>query len=101
MYAFFAYENDNPGVVGIAFVGVVCFDAWESYKTSISEYFRNDLTTAKIFAHEIGHNLNMRHDFVSQPGNERYCSRTGESCTNIESVMDYNQVSENLKFKAT
>ena len=42
-------------------------------------------------AHECGHNLNFRHDFIdpyTNPKNYRYDSN-GNPCTNIGGVMDY------------
>ena len=44
-------------------------------------------------AHEIGHNLNMGHDFLGSPGTKRTCVTDGSKCTGINSVMDYYQVS--------
>lgn len=94
MYAFFTYKNNESGTVGIAWRGVVCYpDNWKKYRNSINEYFIDVTTTAEIFAHEVGHNLNMKHDFEnSTPGDERICTATGESCTNDNAVMDYFQV---------
>ena len=42
-------------------------------------------------AHEIGHNLNMNHDFTGSAGTPRYDSQ-GNLCTNTGGVMDYYQV---------
>ena len=46
----------------------------------------------QTFAHELGHALNMPHDFAPNPGN---ClkDKHGENCCQISSVMDYHQVS--------
>ena len=43
----------------------------------------------------MGHNLGMRHDFDQEdgPGNDRYCTTDGSSCTDDGGVMDYFQVS--------
>ena len=48
---------------------------------------------------QIGHNLNMAHDFncpktrVNQPNCERKCAKNREhSCTDVMSIMDYFQV---------
>ena len=51
--------------------------------------------TFKSIAHEIGHNLGLRHDFVEVNGaykTERFCE-AGESCTDVGGVMDYYVVS--------
>ena len=57
--------------------------------TAYTSYFKSNQNVA----HEIGHNLNMDHDFLgNNPWNKRTCKRNGLSCTGINSVMDYNQV---------
>ena len=44
----------------------------------------------QTIAHEIGHNLNMKHDFIDPtPGDTRTCTTDGSSCTDIGGVMDY------------
>ena len=48
----------------------------------------------QTIAHEIGHNLNMAHDFIDPtPGATRTCTTDGSSCTDIGGVMDYFGVS--------
>ena len=49
---------------------------------------------SQTIAHEIGHNLNMAHDFIDpNPGATRTCTTDGSSCTDIGGVMDYFGVS--------
>ena len=46
-------------------------------------------------AHELGHNLNMQHDFInpfSNPKTDRF-SADGTKCTDDNGIMDYNVVS--------
>lgn len=96
LYTFFTFKNNTYGTTGYAWIGTVCNgDTWKEWRSSVNEYFQDDFTTAEIFAHEIGHNLNMEHDFGgSKPDNiPRSCVTTGETCTDIGSVMDYWQVS--------
>ena len=45
----------------------------------------------QIVAHELGHNLNMRHDFIdpfSVPKTDRF-SANGTKCTDDNGIMDY------------
>jgi len=92
LYVFFTYKNNEAGTVGIAWTGVACLsDNNKGYRASINEYFVDDLTTAEIVAHEIGHNLNKKHDFDGSPGVSRFCDVGGEDCTNDGGVMDYFQ----------
>ena len=60
---------------------------WRDHRASINEYIHDDISTAEIVAHEIGHNLNMSHDFASVTEDfvkvERFCPTDGSSCTNI------------------
>jgi len=41
-----AYRNNQPGTVGIAYVGGACAPA--QYKTALCEYFQNDLTAGQV-----------------------------------------------------
>ena len=54
----------------------------------------------QIVAHELGHNLNMRHDFIdpfSVPKTDRF-STDGTKCTDDNGIMDYNVVSMMFDF---
>merc|ERR1711990_56373 len=78
--------RDGSGPAGIAWLGTVC--ASRQWRTNINEYY-GDLDTAQLLVHEIGHNLNMAHDFTNNnPDSPRYSS-TGQPCTDIDSYMDY------------
>ena len=39
-------------------------------------------------AHELGHNLNMKHDVIDGTNAPRF-DKSGNSCTGIGGVMDY------------
>merc|ERR1719369_2493517 len=59
------------GVIGIAFFGSACMGM--GWAVNINELFSTitpDIKTARSFAHELGHNLGMYHDFSSIHGGE-------------------------------
>ena len=58
-------------------------------RTSINKYVSDDLYTAEIVAHEIGHNLNMEHDFGKDESKTRFCKTDNSACTGINGIMDY------------
>ena len=66
---FMTYQNDEAGLVGLAWVATVCRENM-TFRTSINEYFVSDAATGQIVAHEIGHNLNMLHDFMNGDPNQ-------------------------------
>lgn len=86
-YVYWAYRNDEGGVVGIAYLGTSCADE-VNLRTSLNEYMGDDLTAAQTFAHELGHNMGMSHDFVNDPNNKRTDSK-GNACSGIGGMMDY------------
>ena len=45
-YIFLGYENNLPGTIGIGWINTTC--ARKAYRTSISEWFRNDAVTAVV-----------------------------------------------------
>ena len=44
---FLGFQNNMGGVVGIAWVGVVCFPTI-GYRSGVVEYFQNDLSTGQV-----------------------------------------------------
>lgn len=84
-----AFRNNQAGTVGIAYVGTVCAPAnAPQYRVALCEYYQTDLKAGEVVAHEIGHNMNMSHDFDGQPGKVRKDSK-GNTCSGIGGVMDY------------
>jgi len=84
--------RDSSGAAGIAYLGTVCGS--RRLRVNINEYY-GDVSTAEILVHEIGHNLNMRHDFVSISGSypnhvkTPRTSSSGAACTDVDGYMDY------------
>lgn len=74
----FAFDNNKPGITGIAVIGSVCAEAMR--RTALCEYFNDDSASSIVVAHEIGHTFNMRHDFTDAANNKRYDSN-GNACT--------------------
>ncbi|XP_062470814.1 disintegrin and metalloproteinase domain-containing protein 20-like [Pezoporus occidentalis] len=67
-------------VVGLAYVGTICFPG---YRSSVVSHIRRDFTALSlIFAHELGHNLGMEHDKENCAcGAAPRCYMTGHSLT--------------------
>jgi len=61
--SYFCYDLGS-GTVGIAYVGAAC--SKYGYAVNINEYFtdlNSEITSARVFVHELGHNIGMFHDF--------------------------------------
>ncbi|MEJ8818775.1 GEVED domain-containing protein [Lacibacter sp. H407] len=56
---------DNGGVVGLAFVGVVCSSS--KYQVNRDVYSQTGLQAGVLAAHETGHNLGAQHDASGAP----------------------------------
>ena len=86
--------TNSGGIVGLAWTGTICESDENAYlRASINAYLVDDLISAETVAHEIGHNLNMDHDFIEANGPDdkvaRNCPTDGSSCTDINGIMDY------------
>lgn len=58
--SYFCYDLGG-GILGIAYVGTAC--RTDGYAVNINEYFQNtnsELTSARVWVHELGHNVGMR-----------------------------------------
>jgi len=69
--SYFTFSG-RGGTVGIAFVGTFCNS--RGYSVNINEQYtrRNPtVTTARTYAHELGHNVGMSHDFDRKHGGRR------------------------------
>ena len=96
-YIFLTYAILQPGVpttVGIAYEGTICAPDQQPFlKSSVNMHTGDDVAAAETVAHEIGHNLNMKHDFEqSANGREiiRNCPTDGSKCTNVGGFMVLN-----------
>jgi len=95
-YHYFAYDNKR-GKSGIAWTGTVC-ESRRYYRTAISEWIKSHSShysenqCVLTFAHELGHALNMPHDFATKHYSTN-CrrDRNGNKCCQKGTVMDYNQ----------
>ncbi|XP_005145267.2 disintegrin and metalloproteinase domain-containing protein 21-like [Melopsittacus undulatus] len=70
-------------IVGLAYVGTICFPG---YRSGVVSHIRRDFTAfSLIFAHELGHNLGMEHDKENcMCGTASKCYMTGHSLTGAE-----------------
>lgn len=65
-------KDIGGGVLGIAYVGAACHSL--GYAVNINELYSTtspDIKTAKTFAHELGHNIGMLHDFDEEHGGRK------------------------------
>lgn len=91
-YAAITYKRVTGSfVAGVAYLGKVCASKRE--RVNINLYYSDASEVAETVAHEIGHNLNMDHDFKSDGSGQRIpkSSSDGRPCTNKNFIMDYYQ----------
>jgi len=82
----FFCANFGNRYVGIAYVGTACVNSGHSI--NINEYYTHDnseLHSARVFVHELGHNVGMLHDFEDDHGGY-------DSSCNGKGLMSYGDV---------
>jgi len=73
--SYFCKDPLHRGYDGIAFIGTACNPM---YAININELSYSDYETARTFAHELGHNIGMDHDFhESHGGHHGKCDHQG------------------------
>ena len=69
------------------------------FKVSISEWHSTVKETAVVFAHEIGHAIGMKHDFVKNGDQHEFrFDSKGKLCTGTRGIMDYGNKAITDKF---
>ena len=59
--SYFCYDLSGDGVKGVAAMGTAC--RRDGYAVNINEYWTDEyseLNTARVFVHELGHNIGMK-----------------------------------------
>ena len=70
---------------------IIIFDQITCFTTYLKTF-----TFRQTFAHELGHALNMPHDFHGTNTEKCITDKNGDKCCQQGSVMDYFQVISNL-----
>jgi len=82
-------ESSLWGVIGIAWCPVVCSSSGSNaWKTSINEWRTTSVAFGGLVAHEVGHNLGMKHDFDEAHGGQ------SSTCNQNNHIMSYGSSKE-------
>merc|ERR1711881_474626 len=96
-YHFFA-QDSQENIAGVARKGTLC-DTRKMERVAITEYVgtsssnwdKRKLAMAQTFAHELGHSLNMDHDFKGQSTSTPRYDSSGKSCLTVAGMMSYKE----------
>jgi len=82
-------ESSLWGTIGIAWCPVICGPSYHNaWKTSINEWRPDSISYGGLVAHEVGHNLGMKHDFAEAHGGQ------SSSCNKDNHIMAYGNSKE-------
>merc|ERR1711981_478581 len=99
-YHFFS-QDPEENIGGVARKGTLC-DKRKMERVAITEFIgkatasatdktwaKGKLGMAQTFAHELGHSLNMPHDFKGQSTSTANTDSSGKSCLTVAGMMSY------------
>ena len=73
---FFGHHASGAEFGGVAYVGIACKNGTKKYRCQLNMWWYTPSITAGTVAHEIGHNIGMKHDHY-EPHQEAGCDKTG------------------------
>lgn len=78
----YSFKNNHPVSYGLSFINSICHPN-PSKRLVILEWNQSDEFSARILAHEIGHTLGIRHDFMDSNREQPRFDSFNQSCSKI------------------